>query len=282
MKLQTSGRGRSPVRKGGVVHFFRKGFNLHKYSIVKLLSVNDLIAGINDKTILNGINVKFDDGKIYAIMGPNGSGKSTLSFTIMGNPEYKINGGKIFLDNEEITRLTPDQRAKKGIFLAFQNPVEVPGVPSFSFLKTAYNTVTGQNLSTYVFNRTVKQKLSELGIDDLLLSRNLNEGLSGGEKKKMEVIQMAVLQPKFAILDEIDSGLDVDSLELIASAINKIHAKISNTIIIVTHYSRILRYIKPDVVYILVNGKIAVEGDSTLADKIDKEGYGWINNESRS
>ncbi|MEM3196725.1 MAG: Fe-S cluster assembly ATPase SufC [Conexivisphaerales archaeon] len=247
-----------------------------------MLSVNDLIAGINDKTILNGINVKFDDGKIYAIMGPNGSGKSTLSFTIMGNPEYKINGGKIFLDNEEITRLTPDQRAKKGIFLAFQNPVEVPGVPSFSFLKTAYNTVTGQNLSTYVFNRTVKQKLSELGIDDLLLSRNLNEGLSGGEKKKMEVIQMAVLQPKFAILDEIDSGLDVDSLELIASAINKIHAKISNTIIIVTHYSRILRYIKPDVVYILVNGKIAVEGDSTLADKIDKEGYGWINNESRS
>ncbi|MCL4344574.1 MAG: Fe-S cluster assembly ATPase SufC [Nitrososphaerota archaeon] len=247
-----------------------------------MLSVSNLKAGINDKTILNGVNVTFDDGKIYAIMGPNGSGKSTLSFTIMGNPAYKIQDGKILLGSEEITHFSPDQRAKRGLFLAFQNPVEVPGVPSFSFIKTAYNTITGQNLSTYVFNKMVKQKLSELGIDDLLLSRNLNEGLSGGERKKMEIIQMAVLQPKFAILDEIDSGLDVDSLELIASAINKIHANSGNTIIMVTHYSRILRYIKPDVVYVLVNGKIAVGGDSALADKIDKEGYGWIRDESGS
>ncbi len=245
-----------------------------------MLSVNGLKVGINGKLILNEISVKFEDGKIYAIMGPNGSGKSTLSYTIMGNPAYKVQDGKIFLDTEEITKLPPDQRAKRGIFLAFQNPVEVPGVPSFSFIKTAYNSVTGQNLSTYVFNKMIKQKLSELGIDDVLLSRNLNEGLSGGERKKMEIIQMAALQPKFAILDEIDSGLDVDSLELVASAINKIHEKSNNTVIIVTHYSRILRYIKPDTVYVLVNGKIAYEGDSALADKIDREGYGWIKDES--
>lgn len=247
-----------------------------------MLSVNDLKAGINDKIILNGVNISFEDGKVYAIMGPNGSGKSTLSFTIMGNPVYKIHSGKIMIGSEEITYLSPDQRAKRGIFLAFQTPVEVPGVPSFSFIKTAYNAVMGQNLSTYVFNRMVKQKLSELGIDDLLLSRNLNEGLSGGERKKLEIIQMAVLQPKFAILDEIDSGLDVDSLELISSAINKVHAQTGNTVIMVTHYSRILRYVKPDSVYVLVNGKVAASGDSTLADKIDKEGYGWVKDESGS
>jgi len=247
-----------------------------------LLSINGLKVGINGKLIIRGISVNFEDGRIYAIMGPNGSGKSTLSYAIMGNPAYKVYEGRIFLGSEEITNLTADQRAKKGIFLAFQNPVEVPGVSSLSFLKTAYNSVTGQNLSTYAFNRLIKQRLSELGIDDVLLSRNLNEGLSGGEKKKMEIIQMAVLEPRYAILDEIDSGLDVDSLELVASAINKIHEKANDTLIVVTHYSRILRYIRPDVVYVLVNGQIAYEGDSSLADKIDREGYGWIRNESSS
>lgn len=241
-----------------------------------MLSVEGLKAGVNSKVILNGVSLSFDSGKVYALMGPNGSGKSTLSYVIMGHPEYTVLEGDIKFMGKSVLGLKPNERARLGIFLAFQNPVEIPGVQAHAFLKAAYNAITGQNLSTYSFNKLVRSKISELGLDEELLQRPVNEGLSGGERKRLEVIQMAVLQPKLAILDEIDSGLDVDQLERISSALNLMNRKYGTTLVLVTHYTRILKYVKPESVYVMHSGRIVASGGPELAERIDSEGYGWL------
>ncbi|MDP8023367.1 MAG: Fe-S cluster assembly ATPase SufC [Conexivisphaerales archaeon] len=241
-----------------------------------MLEINNLKVSTNGKLILNGISLSFSDKKVYAIMGPNGSGKTTLAYSIMGHPDYRVEEGKIFLNGEDITQLQPHERAKKGMFLGFQNPVEIQGLPVLSFLKATYTSVKNSNVSTYVFNKLLKSKLEEVGFGSELLNRNVNEGLSGGERKKLEVIQMYVLEPTHVILDEIDSGLDVDSLESVAKAIKSYHTKYSSSLILVTHYARILRYITPDKVIVISGGRAVAEGGPELADKIDREGYGWL------
>ncbi|MFP3222515.1 MAG: Fe-S cluster assembly ATPase SufC [Nitrososphaeria archaeon] len=241
-----------------------------------MLEVNSLKVSTSGKLILNGVSLSFEDGKVYAVMGPNGSGKTTLAYSIMGHPDYRVEEGRILLDGEDITSLQPHERAKKGIFLGFQNPVEIQGLPVLSFLKAAYTSVKGQNITTYVFNKLLKSKIDEIGFGSELLSRNVNEGLSGGERKKLEVIQMYILEPRHAILDEIDSGLDVDSLESVANAIKNYHSRYSSSLVLVTHYARILKYITPDRVIVISGGRAVAEGGPELADRIDKEGYGWL------
>ena len=241
-----------------------------------MLEVNSLKVSTSGKLILNGVSLSFEDGKVYAVMGPNGSGKTTLAYSIMGHPDYRVEEGRILLDGEDITSLQPHERAKKGIFLGFQNPVEIQGLPVLSFLKAAYTSVKGQNITTYVFNKLLKSKIDEIGFGSELLSRNVNEGLSGGERKKLEVIQMYILEPRHAILDEIDSGLDVDSLESVANAIKNYHSSYSSSLVLVTHYARILKYITPDRVIVISGGRAVAEGGPELADRIDKEGYGWL------
>jgi len=241
-----------------------------------MLEVNSLKVSTSGKLILNGVSLSFEDGKVYAVMGPNGSGKTTLAYSIMGHPDYRVEEGRILLDGEDITSLQPHERAKKGIFLGFQNPVEIQGLPVLSFLKAAYTSVKGQNITTYVFNKLLKSKIDEIGFGSELLSRNVNEGLSGGERKKLEVIQMYILEPRHAILDEIDSGLDVDSLESVANAIKNYHSRYGSSLVLVTHYARILKYITPDRVIVISGGRAVAEGGPELADRIDKEGYGWL------
>jgi Fe-S cluster assembly ATP-binding protein len=241
-----------------------------------MLEVNSLKVSTGGKLILNGVSLSFENGKVYAVMGPNGSGKTTLAFSIMGHPDYKVEEGRIILDGEDITSLQPHERAKKGIFLGFQNPVEIQGLPVLSFLKAAYTSIKGQNITTYVFNKLLKSKIDEIGFGSELLNRNVNEGLSGGERKKLEVIQMYILEPRYAILDEIDSGLDVDSLESVARAIKNYYNKYSSSLVLVTHYARILKYITPDRVIVISGGRAVAEGGPELAEKIDKEGYGWL------
>ncbi len=241
-----------------------------------MLSVEGLKVGVNGKVILNGVTLTFEPGRVYALMGPNGSGKSTLSYAIMGHPEYSVIEGDIKFMGQSIVGLKPNERARLGIFLAFQNPVEIPGVQALSFIKAAYNSITGQNLSTYSFNKLVKSKISELGLDESLLQRPVNDGLSGGERKRLEVIQMAVLQPKIAILDEIDSGLDVDQLERISNALNVMNKKYGTALVLVTHYTRILKYVRPESVYVMHSGRIVTSGGPELAERIDSEGYGWL------
>ncbi|MFP3417257.1 MAG: Fe-S cluster assembly ATPase SufC [Nitrososphaeria archaeon] len=241
-----------------------------------MLEVNSLKVSTGGKLILNGVSLSFENGKVYAVMGPNGSGKTTLAYSIMGHPDYKVEEGRIILDGEDITPLQPHERAKKGIFLGFQNPVEIQGLPVLSFLKAAYTSIKGQNITTYVFNKLLKSKIDEIGFGTEFLSRNVNEGLSGGERKKLEVIQMYILEPRYAILDEIDSGLDVDSLESVARAIKNYYNKYSSSLVLVTHYARILKYITPDRVIVISGGRAVAEGGPELAEKIDKEGYGWL------
>jgi Fe-S cluster assembly ATP-binding protein len=241
-----------------------------------MLEVNSLKVSTGGKLILNGVSLSFENGKVYAVMGPNGSGKTTLAYSIMGHPDYKVEEGRIILDGEDITSLQPHERAKKGIFLGFQNPVEIQGLPVLSFLKAAYTSIKGQNITTYVFNKLLKSKIDEIGFGSELLSRNVNEGLSGGERKKLEVIQMYILEPRYAILDEIDSGLDVDSLESVARAIKNYYNKYSSSLVLVTHYARILKYITPERVIVISGGRVVAEGGPELAEKIDKEGYGWL------
>lgn len=244
-----------------------------------MLKVENLKVSTNGSLILKGINIRLEEGKKYAVMGPNGSGKTTLAYSIMGHPDYKIEEGRIFLNEEDITNLQVHERAKRGIFLAFQSPVEVQGVPVISMLKAAYSSLKGQNVSTYTFNKIIKSKIEEVGFGSELINRNVNEGFSGGERKKLEVIQMYVLEPKYVILDEIDSGLDVDSLESVSKAILNYYIKYSPSLVLITHYTRILKYIKPDVVYIISDGRVVSEGGPELAERVDSEGYGWIQKE---
>lgn len=245
-----------------------------------MLEIKDLHVKVEEKEILKGINLKFEKGKIYALMGPNGSGKSTLANVIMGNPKYKITKGKILFNNEDITNLNPAQRAKKGIFLSFQNPSEIEGVAISNFLRMALNSSKNQKISVLDFHKLLKEKLKLLKMPENMSERYLNYGFSGGEKKKSEILQLALLNPKIAILDETDSGLDIDALKTIASEINMLMNK-DKTIILITHYKRILEYLKPDKLFVMINGKIAIEGKDKLINQLEKKGYDWIEKKQR-
>ncbi|MBU5690011.1 MAG: Fe-S cluster assembly ATPase SufC [Candidatus Aenigmatarchaeota archaeon] len=244
------------------------------------LEIKDLYVSVEGKEILKGVNLKIEQGQIHAIMGPNGAGKSTLSYAIMGHPRYKITKGKIILDGEDITDLPADEKAKKGLFLAFQYPVAIPGLTLSNFLRHAYNSVKGKDvtnkgeelLSTLQFQKILKQKMKLLKMKEEFANRYLNDGFSGGEKKKAEILQLAVLEPKFAFLDETDSGLDVDALKVVSNGVNKLVGPHLG-VVVITHYQRMLKYIKPDYVHIMFNGKIIKTGDYKLAEELEERGY---------
>ncbi len=240
----------------------------------KILEIKDLHVEVEGKEILKGLNLTLDFGKVNALMGPNGSGKSTLVNAIMGHPKYIVTKGQILFEGEDITKLSPDKRAKKGLFLSFQYPREISGVTVSKFLKTVSKELD-QDFSLFNFKKNLKEKSHILGISKEMNERYLNEGFSGGEKKKNEILQMLMMNPKLIMLDETDSGLDVDSLKTVAKGVNSVMKKDKCTIII-THYKRMLEYVKPDMVFIMVNGKIALSGDGNLADELEKKGYGWI------
>ncbi|MBX8635348.1 MAG: Fe-S cluster assembly ATPase SufC [Thermoplasmata archaeon] len=244
--------------------------------MVSELVIKDLRVSIEGKQILKGINLTVRQGEVHAIMGPNGSGKSTLSYALMGHPKYHVTGGQVLLDGEDIMALAPDKRARLGLFLGFQYPVEVPGVRLGNFLRIAYNGAHADNqLSPTKFFRLLKEKVNLLGIDENFIGRSLNEGFSGGEKKRAEVLQMAVLQPKFGILDETDSGLDIDSLKIVSNAINTM-AGPGIGLVLVTHYQRLLQYITPQFVHVVVDGRIVKSGGRELAKELEEKGYDWL------
>lgn len=242
-----------------------------------MLEIKNLHVEIEGKKILSGINLKLESGKVHALMGPNGSGKSTLANVIMGHPKYEITKGEIIFNGKIINELSPDERAKLGIFLSFQYPSEVEGVTMSTFLRTALNSKLEKPIGVMDFRELLKNKLELLKASKGFEDRYLNQGFSGGEKKKSEIIQLAVLNPKLAILDETDSGLDVDALKAVGEGINAlIKEDCEKTILIITHYKRILEHIIPDKLSILINGKIAIEGGSELVDQLEEKGYGWI------
>jgi len=244
-----------------------------------MLKINNLKAKIEDKAILNGINLEVKAGEVHAIMGPNGSGKSTLASVLAGREEFEVTDGSIEYLGSDLLEKDPDERAREGIFLAFQYPVEIPGVSTTNFLKTALNQIRqhkGQDpLDAVSFLKMMKEKMKLVEIDQSLLSRSLNEGFSGGEKKRNEIFQMAMLEPKLAILDETDSGLDIDALRIVAGGVNKLKTK-DNATIVVTHYQRLLDYIVPDYVHVLYNGRIVKSGNKDLALELEEKGYDWI------
>ena len=245
-----------------------------------MLEIRNLKAQIEDKTILNGVNLKVNKGEVHAIMGPNGSGKSTLSSVIAGNEDYKVSSGSIKYEGEDLLEMAPEERSHRGVFLSFQYPVEIPGLSVSNFIKTAINEkrkAFGQeNISAKELLQLFKEKCELLNIDKEYLSRSLNEGFSGGEKKRNEIFQMAMMEPKLSILDETDSGLDIDALKIVANGVNSLKSS-SNSIILITHYQRLLNYIVPDFVHILKDGKIVMSGDKSLAQKLEKEGYSFLN-----
>ena len=244
-----------------------------------MLSIKNLHAKVEDKDILNGINLEVKAGEVHAIMGPNGSGKSTLASIIAGKEEYEITSGDIDLNGESIEDLSAEERAHKGIFLSFQYPVEIPGVSVTNFIKTAINETRkakGQDeMPAKEMLKLLKDKSSLLEIDRKFLSRSINDGFSGGEKKRNEIFQMAMLEPSLAILDETDSGLDIDALKIVANGVNKLKSK-NNAVIIITHYQRLLDYIVPDFVHVLFDGKIVKSGTKELAHELEAKGYDWI------
>ncbi|PCH78327.1 MAG: Fe-S cluster assembly ATPase SufC [Flavobacteriaceae bacterium] len=244
-----------------------------------MLKIENLKARIGDKEILSGINLEIKAGEVHAIMGPNGSGKSTLSAVIAGKEEYEVTDGTIFLNDENIEDLSPEERAHKGIFLSFQYPVEIPGVTVTNFIKTAINEgrkARGEaELPAKDMLKLIREKADLLEMDRKFLSRSLNQGFSGGEKKRNEIFQMAMLEPKLAILDETDSGLDIDALKIVANGVNKLRNK-DNAVIVITHYQRLLDYIVPDFVHVLHNGKIVKSGGKELALELEAKGYDWL------
>jgi Fe-S cluster assembly ATP-binding protein len=248
-----------------------------------MLSIKNLHASIGDKEILKGINIEVKAGEVHAIMGPNGSGKSTLSAVIAGNENYEVTDGEVFLDGEDLADLAPEERAHKGVFLSFQYPVEIPGVSVTNFMKTAINETRKANgqeeMPAKEMLKVIREKSELLEIDRKFLSRSLNEGFSGGEKKRNEIFQMAMLEPKLAILDETDSGLDIDALRIVANGVNKLKSE-KNAIIVITHYQRLLDYIVPDFVHVLYNGKIVKSGGKELAYELEEKGYDWIKAEN--
>jgi len=240
------------------------------------LEIKNLHVSVEGKEILKGVNLSLELGKINVLMGPNGSGKSTLAHVLMGDPKYEIIKGEILLNGEDITNLKPDERAKRGVFLSFQSPTEVSGVTIYNFLKSAMKA-TNKEFSLLTYKKLIKEKADILGIDEDFFKRYLNEGFSGGEKKKAEILQLLVLNPKMIVLDETDSGLDIDALKTVAKGVNSLDLK-EKCVFLITHYKRILEYIRPDKVFIMVGGRIVHEGSGDLVDQLEKKGYGWIVN----
>lgn len=247
-----------------------------------MLSIQNLHAGIEDKKILKGLSLEIKAGEVHAIMGPNGSGKSTLASVLAGRKDYEVTEGSVEFLGKDLLELDPEERAGEGLFLAFQYPVEIPGLSTTNFIKTAVNEVRkyrGQEpLDAVAFLKFMKEKMALMGMDQSLLSRSLNEGFSGGEKKRNEIFQMAMLQPKLAILDETDSGLDIDAIRVVSNGVNKLRNK-DNAVLVVTHYQRLLDYIVPDFVHVLYNGRIVKSGTKELALELEERGYDFIKNE---
>ena len=244
-----------------------------------LLEIKNLYAGIDGTTILKGLNLQINKGEVHAIMGPNGSGKSTLAKVLAGHPSYEVTKGDILFEGKDLLELEPDERAKEGIFMAFQYPVEVPGVSNSQFLRLAYNEkmkhLGEEELDPLEFNDYLKEKAKIVEMNPEFFKRSVNEGFSGGEKKRNEILQMAVLEPKLALLDETDSGLDIDALRIVAEGVNKLRDS-EKAIILVTHYQRLLNYIEPDFVHVLAGGKIVKEGGKELALELEEKGYDWV------
>jgi Fe-S cluster assembly ATP-binding protein len=241
-----------------------------------LLKVENLSAKVEDNQILRGLDLTVNAGEVHAIMGPNGSGKSTLSYVLAGKDDYEVTGGSATLDGEDLLELEPDERAAKGLFLAFQYPIEIPGVASMTFLRTAVNAVRRkrgeEEMSTPDFIRAVREKAKELNIDQEMLKRAVNVGFSGGEKKRNEILQMALLEPKMCILDETDSGLDIDALKIVAEGVNRLRAK-NRGFVVITHYQRLLDHIVPDIVHVMAKGRIVRSGGPELAHELEAKGY---------
>ena len=247
-----------------------------------MLKIKNIHAKIEDKGILNGIDLEIKAGEIHAIMGPNGSGKSTLASVITGKEEYEVTDGEILFENEDLEEVSPEERAHKGIFMSFQYPIEIPGITTTNFIKTAINETRkarGENdMPAKDMLKMLREKCDLLDIDQKFLSRSINDGFSGGEKKRNEIFQMAMLEPKLAILDETDSGLDIDALKIVANGVNKLKSK-DNAVLVITHYQRLLDYIVPDYVHVLFDGKIVKSGTKDLAHELEKKGYDWIKEE---
>ena len=247
-----------------------------------MLKIKNLHAQVEDKDILKGIDLEIKAGEIHAIMGPNGSGKSTLASVITGKEEYEMTEGKILFENEDLDEVSPEERAHKGIFMSFQYPIEIPGITTTNFIKTAINETRkakGENdMPAKDMLKMLREKCDLLDIDQKFLSRSINEGFSGGEKKRNEIFQMAMLEPKLAILDETDSGLDIDALKIVANGVNKLKSE-DNAVMVITHYQRLLDHIVPDYVHVLFDGKIVKSGSKELAFELEKKGYDWIKEE---
>ncbi len=245
--------------------------------MTSVLEIKDLHVSVETeqgtKQILRGVDLVIRQGEIHAVMGPNGSGKSTLAHTIAGHPRYTVDSGEILLDGEDVLEMSVDERARAGLFLAMQYPVEIPGVTNSNFLRTAKTAIDGEAPSIRTWVKDVKQAMENLRMDSSFAERNVNEGFSGGEKKRNEILQLELLKPKFAVLDETDSGLDVDALKIVSEGVNRAKENTGLGLLLITHYTRILRYIKPDFVHVFVNGKVAEQGGPELADRLEEEGY---------
>lgn len=247
-----------------------------------ILSVKNLTANVDDTPILKGLNLEIKAGEIHAIMGPNGSGKSTFSKILAGHPSYTVTGGEVSYCGQDLLELEPEERARSGVFLAFQYPLEIPGVSNVDFLRVAYNSKRKheglEELDAFDFDELVRQKLNVVKMDAAFLNRSVNEGFSGGEKKRNEILQMALLEPKLAILDETDSGLDIDALRIVANGVNQLATR-DNAMLVITHYQRLLDYITPDYVHVMEGGRIVTTGGKELALELEERGYDWIREE---
>jgi Fe-S cluster assembly ATP-binding protein len=244
-----------------------------------MLEIKDLQAGIDGKNILNGLNLRVNAGEVHAIMGPNGSGKSTLANVLAGRPRYEVTGGTVTFEGKNLLELPAEERAREGVFLAMQYPVEIPGVNNIYFLKAALNAMRKhrgeEELDAMEFLQLAREKMKVVELDEAFMNRGVNEGFSGGEKKRNEIFQMAVLDPKLAVLDETDSGLDIDALRVVANGVNTLRSE-AHSVLVITHYQRLLRYLVPDYVHVLANGRIVKSGGKELAEELEQKGYDWI------